>query len=228
MANMTYTFGDQLDLLSILLGDPNDSTEDMFPSAIRKMYINRGEIHFANDSKCLRGYATDIVASKVISLPSNWMKNHVLVLNGYDISKLEVALQDYDRYLNSGDYHWYQWPDSGSDKINFLSSVADGLTYKLWYFMRPTTKLDATSDVSIIPIEYREASVYWAAAELLKQIGKTDLANQALVVYVAYVSSADEDMKKKYMDRVNPNVDTGVDLGSGQSEVDIQGRGYRY
>lgn len=228
MANLTYTFGDQLDLLSILLGDPNDSTEDMFPSAIRKMYINRGEIHFANDSKCIRNYATGAVAAQAITCPADWLKNHVLVLNGYDISKLEVALQDYDRYLNSGDYHWYQWPVSGTDKINFLSAVGDGLTYKLWYFGRPTTKLDSTSDVSIIPIEYREASVYWAAAELLKQIGKTDLANQALAVYAAYVSSAEEDMKKKYMDRVNPNVDTGVDLGSAQSEVDIQGRGYQY
>lgn len=228
MADNTYTFGDQLDLLSILLGDPNESTEDMFPSAIRKMYINRGEIHFANDSKCLRNYATGAVASQAITLPTDWLKNHVLVLNNVDISKLEVALQDYDRYLNSGDYHWYQWPVSGVDKINFMSAVSNSLTYKLWYFSKPTTKLYATSDISIIPIEYREASVYWAASELLKQIGKTELANQALTVYMAFVSAAQEDVKKKYMDRISPNVDTGVDLGSSQSQVDIEGKGYQY
>lgn len=228
MANLTYTFAEQLELLSVLLGDPNTTDDDMFPLAIRKTYINRGELHFAVDSKSLRNYTSGSVASQAITLPSDWIKNHVLNVNSIDISKMEVALQEYDRYVNSGDYHWYQWPVSGVDKINFLSSVADGLGYKLWYFCKPTTKLDALTDTSIIPLEYREASAYWAAAELLKQIGKTDLATQALTIYAAYVATAQEDAQKKYMDRVNPNVDTGDDAGSVQSERDVQGRGYQY
>lgn len=226
MGAITYTFGDQLDLLDILLGDPNDSTEDMFPAAIREMYINRGEVHFANDSKALRNYASGAVASQAITLPSDWLSVHVLILNNRDISKLEVALQEYDRYLNSGDYHWYQWPVSGVDKINFLSAVGNGLTYKLWYFSKPTDKLHDIADTSIIPLEYREASVYWAASELMKQIGKTDLAQQYLAMYAAYVATASEDVKKKYMDRVNPNVDTGDN--SLDSQVDVQGKGYQY
>ena len=228
MADNAYTFGDQLDLLSILLGDPNTTDDDMFPLAIRKTYINRGEIHFAVDSKSMREYATGAIASQEISLPSNWIKTHVLVVNAIDVASMEVALQDYDRYLNSGDYHWYQWEVSGTEKIAFLSTSVNGLTYKLWYFKKPTTALSALADVSIIPIEFREASVYWAASELMKQIGKTDLASQYLAVYAAFVQAASDDAKKKYMDRVNPNVDAGVDAGSSQSQVDIEGRGYTY
>lgn len=228
MADFTFNFGDQLDLLSVLLGDPNTSSDDMFPLALRKTYINRGEIKFAKDSKSMREYVSGTIASQAITLPTDWVKNHVLIVNNIDASRMEVALQDYDRYLNSGDYHWYQWDVSDVQKISFLSSVVNGLTYKLWYFKRPSTVLVDTTDISKLPLEYREASAYWAAYELLKQIGKTSLANQCLAVYGSYAQNAQADMKEKVMDRPNLNVDTGVDLGSSQSAVDVEGKGYLY
>jgi len=227
MANHTFTFLEQLNLLSTLLGDSQTTAEDMFPIADRKMYINRGEMHFALDSKCLREYATGSVASQEITLPDNWLSNFMLVVNGKKCDHLEVALQDYERYLNSGDYHWYQWDISDVRKIMFLSSAVGTSTYKLWYFKKPLVALDSNTDVSIIPIEYREASVYWAGWQLLQQIGKIDLANQCMQVYASFVQSAMADTKEKYLNRVNPNVDVG-DVGASASDIDVQGRGYTY
>jgi hypothetical protein len=227
VADHTFTFGDQQDLLDVLLGDPQTSTEDMFPQAQRLVYLNRGELHFAQDSLCLREYTTGSVASQEISLPSDWIKTHVLVVANQKVDHLEIALQDYERYLNSGDYHWYQWQVSGTNKILFVSSAVGTSAYKLWYFKKPTTALAETSDTSILPIEYREAPVYWAGWQLMQQIGKTDLANQYMQVYSSFVNSAMSDTRERYMNRVNPNIDTG-DEASSQSSVDIQGRGYVY
>jgi hypothetical protein len=227
MADHTFTFKEQQDLLTVILGDPQVSSEDMFPTAQRQMYLNRGELHFAQDSLCLREYATGTVSSQSITLPTNWLKTFVMVVNNQKADHLEVALHDYERYVNSGDMHWYQWDISDARYIKFLSSVADGYTYKLWYFKKPTTVLVNDADTSIIPIQYREASVYWAGWQLLQQIGKTDLANQAMQVYSAFVAQASQDSKEKYMDRTNPNVDTG-DEASSQSSVDVEGRGYQY
>jgi len=122
MAAHTYTFGDQLDLLSVLLGDPNTSADDMFPLALRKTYINRGELHFSVDSKCLREYASGTIASQEISCPSDWIKSFVLVVNSRDVTKFEIALQDYERYLNDSEYRWYKWSLYGTDKKKFIKS----------------------------------------------------------------------------------------------------------
>jgi hypothetical protein len=189
------------------------------------MYLNRGELHFALDSKCLREYATGTIASQTISLPTDWLENFVLIVNNKKVDHLEVALQDYERYINSGDQHWYMWEVAGVRTIKFLSTTADGLTYKLWYFKKPTTALAETTDTSVIPIEYREASVYWAAWQMMQQIGKADLANSYMSVYASLVNSAMTDTKNQYMSRVNPNVDIGVDP---QPTVDVQGRGFLY
>jgi hypothetical protein len=206
-----YTFGDKLDLLSVLLGDPNTTVDDMYPIDVRKKFINRGEIHFAVDSKCLRDYVAGNIASQEISLPNGWFENHVLLVDNRDVSKFEIALQEYERYLNAAENYWYQWTVTEVEKIFFLNSSGGA---------------DLT-DTSKIPIEYREASVYWAAAELMKQIGKTDLSNQYLAMYASYIQSAEADAKRKYLNRPSPSVDVGEEQ-SGQSDVDRQGRGSSY
>jgi hypothetical protein len=224
---LTYTFLDQQALLSILLGDPNTTSDDMFPSAIRKQYINRGELHFAVDSKCLRNYATGAVSNQELSLPTDWLENHVLMLNNRDITKFEIALQELERYQYAGEFYWYNWQVSGTEKLSFVASNANGGTYRLWYFAKPVNILDQDADVSPFPIEYREASVYWAGWQLMQQIGKTDLANQYMQVYSSFVNSAQSDIQKHYMNRPNPNVDVGDNIAD-SSAVDIQGKGFTY
>lgn len=199
----------------------------MFPLATRKKFINKGEVQFAIDSKCLRELTTGSVASQSISLPSNWVKNHVLYVGSREVSKFEIALQDYERYLNSSEYYWYQWTVSDVEKIMFVTSAVGTSAYSLWYFKKPTTALADVTDESIIPLEYRDASVYWAAHMLLKQIGKTDMAANMLSMYSAFVNGAMTDVKERYMNRVNPNVDTG-DEATEATEVDRQGKGSLY
>ncbi len=222
MADMTYTFGDQLDLMDILLGDPNTTDDDMFPLAIRKKYINRGEIKFALDSKSMRDYVGGNFVAGEIALPANWLKTHVLLIDGRKADQLEIALQDYERYASGGDNYWYQWEVSDVEQITLVNQATATLAYKLWYFKKPTVALDDIADVSIIPSEYREASVYWGASELVKQIGKLELAMTYMQIYASYINSAIADVKEKYMDRPNPNVDNDGDT---VGETDRQGHG---
>lgn len=208
---MAYTFLDQLSKLSVLVGDPNSSTDDAFPMSIRKKEINRGELHFARDSKAIREYVTGTVSGNTIALPSDWIETYVLVINDVVVTNdFEVSLTDYERYTaDSGSNWFYIWEVSGVKYITFFNSSANGMTYKLWYFKKPVTELSADVDVSLLPEEYREASVYYAAAQLLKQIGKVTLAQAYMNEYAAYVSQAVSDLNVHYVDKQYPRPDLG-------------------
>jgi len=228
---MSYTFENQQDKLSQLLGDSNTSTDDMFPLADRKKAINRGEINFARDSKLLKEYATGTVASMEIDVPSDWIETFQLIIDDKVITnKREIALSDWERYKDyAGDIPFYYfWEFSGTRKIKLVggSGAINGDTYKLYYFKKPTTELDADADVSLFPEEYREASVFYAAAQLLEQIGKTQLADRYRMMYGVYVQNAMADGEKHYINKEYPVPDFGEDDHA--SEVDIQGKGYQY
>ena len=187
-------FEEQLNFLSELLGDPNTSTDDMFPLARRKKAINRGEIQFAIDSKSIKEYATGTVASDEITLPSNWVDTFILVVDNKPISfRREMSLANWERhYQGSVDEPIsYLWEFSGVKKIKFMTtSGLNGKTYQLWYYKKPTTELSDNTDESIMLDEFREASVYWAAHRLLQQIGKSSLSDRMFQQYTLLVQKA--------------------------------------
>jgi hypothetical protein len=228
---MSYTFNDQLNKLSSLLGDPNTSSDDMWPLAIRKKEINRGELAFAKDSHLLKEYATGTVASMEISVPSDWLETYILIIDNYIITNdREISLADWERYYNwNGDIpYYYFWEFSGTRKIKLLgnSTNINGDTYYFYYFKKPTTELSDAADVSLFPEEYREASVYKAAAELLEQIAKTQLADRYRLAYQALVAQAIIEGEKHFIDKQYPRPDKGGDENS--SSVDIEGKGYQF
>jgi len=223
---MAYVFSDQLSKLSVLLGDSNTGSDDAWPLATRKKEINRGELAFARDSKSIKEYATGTVASGQIAMPSDWLETFSLIVGDRILGPdREISIRDYERYYNySGTPpYYYYWEFSGTRYIKFFGS-ANGSTYKLYYFKRPTTELSSDSDTSIIPEEYREASVYYAAAELLQQAGKMQLANQYREVYVGYVRKAQMEAEKHYVDKQYANPDLNI---IGSADQDFQGGGWQ-
>lgn len=223
---MSYTFNDQLNKLSSLLGDSNSSTDDMFPSAQRYKEINRGEVNLAVDAKDIMAYATGTVSGTTITLPSDYVDLHMLIVNGNVMTNdREVSLEDYERDVTysglGGETGYYIWPDaSGNELLNFVGTSPNGQTYKLYYFKKPTTELSATTDTSLHREEFREASVYYAASELMRQIGKEQQANNFRVVYEAFVQKADAWARSRYikLNYAKPN------LGQITNATDIQGR----
>lgn len=227
MATFTYTFVDQQSKLSELLGDPNTTTDDPFPLARRKKMLNMGEVQFARDAKLLKNYATGTVAAGQLAVPADWLETHVLVVNNVPITNdKEIALQDWQRYYADAEtepYHYY-WEFSGTRYLKFIGSTANGQTYQFWYFAKPTTELDGDSDTSPFPLEYREASAYWAAAELLEQIGKTQLADRYRNKYAQYVAKAELETSKHFVNKEYPRPDLGEpDV---PTQTDRQGHGY--
>lgn len=222
----TFTFNDQLNLLSVLLGDDNTSTSDMFPITIRKLMINRGEVRLAMDARDLRGYVTGTVTNYSIPIPDDFHQVFALVVNNRDVTRFETALQDYERYLNSSDGRWYQWEQNNQQYLKFLGTAQENLSFNLWYFRVPLNVLDNLTDVSEHNIKHREASVYWAAQILMTQIGKTDLATQYLNMYQLLANDCLTDIKERYMNRPIPKVDTGDEQGI--STVDVEGKGFVY
>lgn len=225
---MSYTFLNQQNKLSSLLGDSNTTSDDMFPIAVRQKEINRGEWQLAVDAKDLFGYATGTVSSLTIAVPSDWVDTHVLIVNNVVIDNdREIALQDWQRYYNWGgtDPYYYFW-DSGSGtlNINLLGSNANGQTYKLFYFKKPTTELSADSDTSLHQEEFREASVYYAASELMRQIGKAQQAMEYRQVYESFVARADAWARKKYIKKEYARPDFGPFYDFNQT--DTQGKSY--
>lgn len=225
------TFLQQQSKLSRLLGDANVSSSDQWPSADRMVELNRGELQFARDSKSLLGYTTGTVASQAITVPSDWLETYVLTVTegGLDIvltSDREVSIQDWERYQNSGYHYYYYWVDSsGVRKLNFVDSATDGETYKLWYFRKPTTSLSADADESVHTDEYREASVYYAASELLEQVGKTENAAQYRLKYQYFVDKAKNETEMHYINKQYPRPDI---LGERVFDKDVQGIGTVY
>lgn len=226
---MSYTFNDQLNKLSSLIGDPNSTTDDQWPIAQRYKEINRGEWNLAVDAKDLMAYTTGTVSGTSITLPSDYIDVHLLIVNGYILTNdREISIEDYEVYVtnggNGGDTGYYYWPDaSGNELINLIGLSADGQTYKLYYFKKPTTELSATTDTSLHREEFREASVYYAASELMKQIGKAQQANDFRVVYEAFVQKADAWARSRYIKKNYARPDIGF---SGVNATDIQGRSW--
>lgn len=223
---MSFTFLDQKNFLSQLLGDPNTSSDDMWPTAQRLTELNNGELQFARDSKDLQEYVTGSISSSQIAMPSDWLRTFLLIIDNMVINaNREIAIQDWERYVNyagSPPYYYY-WTFSGTRYIKLLGV---GTTYKLYYYKRPTTALSSDSDVSLHPEEYRKAPVYFAASELLKQIGKHQEAEIMNGHYQEYVTRADTDVKKNIIEKNYASPDFGdVDINS---TADRQGRSYGY
>ena len=107
-----------------------------------------------------------------------------------------------------------------------LLGTVDGLTYYLWYFKKPTTELDEDDDTILIPDRYCEAPVYYAAAELLDEIGKTELSDRYWARYNSYVDKAIIEFERHHLTKEKPVPDLG-DIEN-RSEVDRQGKGYQY
>lgn len=222
---MSFDFSDQQDLLSVLLGDSNTGSDDAFPLAIRKKMINRGELHFAKDSKSLLNYATSTVSSGEITVPSDWLETFTLIVNNYTVKNdREVSISDYERYngYSGQPPFYYYWQFSGTRKIKFFGDV-NGQTYYIYYFAKPTTELSSDSDTSWAPEEYREASVYWAAFELLQQQGKNQIADRYFQKYTAFVQSAKSQIENQYITKIYATPDLNI---IGPSNTDIQGHGW--
>lgn len=222
---MSWTFGDSQDFLSQLLGDPNTSTDDQFPTNQRNREINNGELQFARDAKNLREYATGSISSSQIAVPSDWLGTYVLIIDDKVITNArEISLKDWDRYYNytGTPPYYYYWEFSGTRYIKIIGS---GTTYKLYYWKRPTTALSSSTDVSLHPEEYRKASAYFAAAELMKQIGKHQESGLFHQSYQEYIIRANTDIGKTYVDKEYAVPDLGDD---NQSTTDRQGQGYIY
>lgn len=206
-------FQEQQALLSELLGDPNTSSDDAFPLARRKAALNRGDIHFCKDSHCVREYASGTVASYEIDIPSGWLETFCLIIDDDVIDDWrQIDLHQWERYENHGgdEPFYYIWEYSGTKKMKFLSSSGvNGKTYELYYFRKQTTALANDADESIIPDEYREGPVYWAAQWLLKQIGKTKQSKDCKVEYDRLVAEAAVKTEKEYLKENRPHPDIG-------------------
>lgn len=223
---MSYVFSDQQAKLSSLLGDSNTATDDMWPLSVRKKELNRGELQFAKDALYLGEYVTGAVASNEISLPANWLKTFSLVVNNVQISdEREISINDYERYYNyaGSPPYFYYWRFSDTRKIKFIGNV-NGQTYALYYFKRPTTELDADADVSIHDEEYREAPCFYAASQLLSQIGKTQMADRYMSQYMKLVRDAQLLAEQHFLRKDYPHPD--VNIVGGSTTNDIQGQGW--
>jgi hypothetical protein len=220
---MAYTFLDQQNFLSSLLGDPNTSSEDMWPASQRLSELNNGELQFARDAKNLREYATGSVSNNEIAVPSDWLGTYVLIIDDKVITNdREIALQDWERYYThtGAPPYYYFWEFSGTRYIKLLGSAT---TYKIYYWKRPTTTLVNNTDTSIHPEEYRKAPVYFAAAELMKQIGKHQESQLMYQYYQEYIIRANTDIGKTYINKEYAR----PDFGEGNSSTsDTQGRDY--
>lgn len=222
---MSYTFLNQQEKLSVLLGDSNTGTDDAFPLALRKKEINRGELHYARNTKLLREKATGTISGNSISIPSDWLETVTLVVGTYVLTKKdEISIQDYERWSSYGGSRpvYYMSEESGTRYFKFLGT-GTGSTYSLYYIKRPTTELSSDSDVSLFPEEFREASVYYAAGELLQQQGKNDISDRYLSKYAGMVRDGRDYAEETYVTQSYANPDVNM---IGNSETDMQGGGF--
>lgn len=221
---MSFTFLDSQNFLSQLLGDSNTSGDDQWPSAQRLSELNNAEIQFARDAKNLREYATGAIVSSQIAVPSDWLRTYLLIVDDKVLNaNREISIADWERYVSySGTPpYYYFWEFSGTRYIKLIGS---GTTYKLYYFKKPVTALVNNTDVSLQPEEYRKGPVYFAAAELLIQIGKHQEAEIMMQHYAEYVNRANVDVGETYIDKKYASPDFGdVDINT---TADRQGIGY--
>lgn len=228
---MSYAFSDMQSKLDSLLGDENEGSTDQWPTAVRKKELNRGEMRFCLDTKLVREYATGTIASMAISFPSDLLEIVALyIVSGsqkwHITNDREIAVTDIERYAGyGGDIpFYYVYEDDGTRKIAFVGSTANnGRTYQLHYIKKPSTELSADADVSIVPEEFREALCYYAAAQLLLQIGKTELAREYMAEYYAYVQRAQERAERQYLSYEQPRPDFNI---ADITVQDVQGGGW--
>lgn len=225
---MSFTFLDAQNKLSVLLQDSNTGTDDAWPLAIRKKELNRAEIQFAKDTKLIRNKAAGTLDStKKLAVPSDWLETTCLIVNNYVLNRdRELAIQDYDRYYQyAGSYpFYYMTMESGVRYFVFVGAV-DGVAYTLHYVAKPSTELDGDSDTSIIPEELREATQYYAAGQLMQQVGKSEYADRYLTIYTRFVSDGQKMAEQMYMSRQMANPDNNFIAAS---DSDFQGQGYDY
>ena len=222
---MSYLFSDAQSKLSVLLSDSNTGTEDAFPLAIRKKELNRGELQFAKESKCLVNYATGTVSSGQIALPSDWIETFALVVNSQLLTRdREISIMDYERFYNyagSPPYYYY-WVFSGTKYLKFFGN-ANTQTYLIWYFAKPTTELSSDSDTSSLDEDDREGPVYYAAAELMQQAGKNAISDKYRAIYQKMVRDAQKRMEERIRTQIYANPDFNI---VGASDNDVQGQGW--
>jgi len=225
---MSFAFSDAQSKLSVLLQDSNTGTDDAWPLAIRKKELNRGELQFAKDTKLYRNKATGTLdATNKLAVPSDWLETTCLIVNNYVLNRdREIAVQDYDRYRQSGSSYpfYYMTQESGTRYFVFIGSVTD-VAYTLHYIARPTTELDLDASTSVFPEEFREASVYYAAAQLLQQVGKSEYSDRYLAIYTRLVRDGQAQAEQMYMTRQTANPDLNF---AASSDSDVQGQGYDY
>lgn len=228
---MSYTFLDQQNKLNSLVGDPNTTTSDMFPLAQRQKELNRGELQFSIDAKDLREYATGTISNLAITIPSDFIELFVLIVSTTSSQMTitpdrEVSLKDWERYYRyNSDRPWvYQWEISGVRTYKLISTTSlNGLSYFLYYFKKPTTELVNNTDVSLHREEFREAPVFFAAAQLMQQIGKYTQAQQFMAEYQGYVDRAKMIVSREYVDSDHAVPDFGF---NSTVLTDTQGHGY--
>lgn len=231
---MAYTFEDQLNFLSSILGDSNTDSSSQWPIAQRKTELNHAEKQFARDTKCLLERTTSTVSSMEITVPTGWLETYALYITvgsmKYRIDNdREVSTKDLERWNDYGGSipYYYYWVFDGTRKIKLLGAAANinGATYDLYYFEQPTTALDATSDVSILQEEYRQAPVYKAASSLLLQIGQYTRSSVMLQMYDRMVQQARAEVGRQYIDIDAPRPDFNL---VDPAALDRQGQGWDY
>ena len=222
---MSYSFLDAQNKLSVLLQDSNTGSDDAWPIALRKKELNRGEMQFAKDTKLVRNKATGTLdATNKLALPTDWLETTCLIVNGYVLNgSNEIAIQDYESYkdYNGARPFYYMSQETGTRYFVFLGAVT-GVAYSLFYIAKPSTELSGDTDTSIFAEEFREASVYYAAGQLLQQVGKSEYADRYLGIYVKLVrdGQAQAETLYKTAQYANPEAqsvdvsDNGFDFGN--------------
>jgi hypothetical protein len=224
------TFLEQQNMLSELLGDPNSSSDDMFPLARRKSALNRGDIQFCSESKCAKDYVSGVVASNQMSVPADFLELYCMVIDNKVIDgNREIDLHQWEEYNTNGidEPFYYMWEYSGTKTMKFLTNAGvNGKTCELYYFKKQTSALSLDADESIIPDEFCEAPVYHAASWLLKQVGKIELAGTYKQEYGNFVAKAILKSEKEFVkiNRPNPEMpDTGIGGGYRQGDGGYRG-----
>jgi hypothetical protein len=135
-------------------------------------------------------------------------------------------VQDYDRYRQYASAYpfYYMTQESGTRYFVFIGAVTS-VDYTLHYIARPATELDLDASTSVFPEEFREASVYYAAAQLLQQVGKSEYADRYLAIYTRFVRDGQAMAEQMYMTRQSAQPDTNM-VSAG--DTDVQGQGYDF